>query len=262
MSVQQALADGELAKAVRLQRLAVAADPTARQQLQLVELLIVAGELQPAWNALKSVESDDAGWPASRRGWRDLIRAVRRRELRRRSLHPLSVDPPPHARHRIRLAGLLHAGSQHLASRYADAADEVSPELHGHVDGQEFAGLRDLDDRFASVLEVFFGRAYAVVPLERLDRIRLLPVVGLADTVYRPAELRSVDGEVWPCVVPLVYPGSHEHGGGCVLGYETDCVENDSDVATAVGARVWYFGENEGSLSECRQIDLRVAGAD
>ncbi len=262
MSVQQALADGELDEAVRMQRLAVAADPSARQYLQLAEMLIVAGELQPAWDALEAVESDDAGWPASRRGWRDLVRAVRRRELRRRSLHPLSVDLPPHARHRMRLATLLHAGSQRLASRYADAADEASPELHGHVDGQEFGGLRDLDDRFASVLEVFFGRAYVVVPLERLDRIRLLPVVGLADTIYRPAELRSVDGELWPCVVPLVYPGSHEDGGICALGYETDCDDNDSAVATAVGARVWYFGENEGLLSECRQIDLHGVTGD
>ena len=150
------------------------------------------------------------------------------------------------------------AGSRQLASRYADAADEASPQLHGHVDGQEFAGLRDMHDRFASVLEVFFGKAYVVVPLERLDRIRLLPVVGLADSVYRPAELRSTDGEVWPCVLPLVYPRSHDSGGEFALGYGTDCPDESALSVVAVGARVWYFGENEGPLSECRQIDLRV----
>jgi len=258
MSVRQALADGELADALRLQTLAVAADPTPRQRLQLAELQIVAGELRAAWDTVAAIGSDDPAWPASRRGWRDLIRAVRRRELRRRSLHPLGVELPPHARHRLRLAALLADGRARLASRYADAAEEASPELRGHVDGQEFAGLRDLDDRFASLLEVFFGKAYAVIPLERLDRIRLLPVVGVADTIYRPAELRDTAGGVWPCVLPLTYPDSHKLDGAAALGYETDCVENDSAVVTAIGGRVWYFGDNEGPLAECRQIDIRV----
>ena len=259
MSVQEALADGELAKAVRLQTRAVASDPRAAAQLQLAELHLVAGDWRSAWDTLASIVSTDPAWPASRRGWRDLIRAAKRREERRRSLHPLSVDLPPHAKYRLRLAGLLETGGQRLASRYADAADEASPELHGHADGQEFAGLRDMDDRFASVLEVFFGKAYVVVPLERLDRIRLLPVVGVADTVYRPAELRSIDGEVWPCVLPLVYPRSHESGGEFALGYETDCPDESAVSVIAVGARVWYFGEDEGPLSECRHIDLRLA---
>ena len=258
MSVQEALADGELAKAVRLQTLAVAADPTQAALLQLAELHLVAGQLREAWDTVSGISSGDPAWPASRRGWRALIRAAKRRDERRRSFHPLSVDLPPHARHRLRLAGLLEAGSRQLASRYADAADEASPQLHGHVDGQEFVGLRDMDDRFASVLEVFFGKAYVVVPLERLDWIRLLPVAGVADTVYRPAELRSTDGEVWPCVLPLVYPRSHDSGGEFALGYGTDCPDESALSVVAVGARVWYFGENEGPLSECRQIDLRV----
>ncbi len=258
MSVQEALADGELAKAVRLQTRAVAADPTAAGQLQLAELHLVAGEWRAAWDTLAAIASDDPAWPASRRSWRDLVRAAKRRDARRRSLHPLSVDLPPHAKHRIRLASLLENDRRRLASRYADAADEASPELHGHADGQEFVGLRDMDDRFASVLEVFFGKAYVVVPLERLDRIRLLPVVGVADTVYRQAELRSTDGEIWPCVLPLVYPRSHAAGGEFALGYETDCPDESALSVVAVGARVWYFGENEGLLSECRQIDLRV----
>ena len=259
MSVQEALANGELAKAVRIQARAVAAGPTPSGRLQLAELHLVAGELRSAWDTLASIESDDPAWPASRQGWRDLIRAAKGRDERRRSLHPLSVDLPPHAKYRIRVASLLETGSPRLASRYVDAADEASPELQGHADGQEFAGLRDLDDRFASVLEVFFGKAYVVVPLERLDRIRMMPVVGLADTVFRPAELRSIDGEVWPCVLPLVYPSSHESGGEFALGYETDCPDESAVNVVAVGARVWYFGENEGPLSECRSIDIRLA---
>jgi len=258
MSVQEALADGDLAKAVRLQTVAVAADPTPAGQLHLTELNLVAGEWRAAWDTLAAIESDDPAWPASGRAWRDLIRAAKRRDQRRRSFHPLTVDLPPHAKHRLRLTELLRTGSHNLATRYADAAAESSPELHGHVDGEEFAGLRDLDDRYGSVLEVFFGRAFVVVPLERLDRVRLLPVVGLADTVYRPAELRSVDGEVWPCVLPMVYPDT-QGSGEYSLGYQTDCEENDSAAVTAIGARVWYFGEGEGRLDECRQIDLRLA---
>ena len=260
MTVADALADADLAEALRLQTRIAAADPSPKQQLLLAELHVVAGEFRPAWDAFRAIESGDRAWPASRRAWLDLVRAVRRRESLRRSVHPLSADLPTHARHRIRLAThIAQGGEPDLAIRYADAADECSPELAGHVDGQEFAGLRDLDDRFASVLEVFFGRAYVVVPLERLDRIRLLPVAGVADTVYRPAELRSTDGEVWPCVLPLAYPDSCSHGETFALGMETDAIAGDAVVLVMVGGRSWYFGDNEGLLTECRQIDLRPA---
>jgi len=259
MSVQEALAEGHLAEALRLQTLVIADRPTPSAQLRLAELHLVAGQLREAWDTVSAIASADPAWPASRRSWRRLIRAASMRSRGYRSLHPLGVDLPPHARHRLALDRRLLSGDHDVASRHADAADRVSPELHGYVDGQEFTGLRDLDDRFASVLEVFFGKSYVVLPLERLNRIRLLPVVGVADSVYRPAELRSIDGQVWRCVLPLTYPYSHEFGN-FALGYETDCTENDSTAVTATGARVWYFGENEGPLSECRQIDLRVAG--
>jgi type VI secretion system protein ImpE len=259
MGVHDFLADGDLDGAIRAQRAAVAADPSPRSHLLLAELLLIAGEFRGAFDLLGEIVSDDPGWPASRRHWRNLVRAANRRDQLRRGRHPLGQSLPRHARHRVRVGHHAAAESHALAARHADAAEATSPELSGHADGQEFAGLRDLDDRFGSVLEVLAGPRYVVVPLERLASIVVRPAEGVADLIYRPAELHDRAGNAWACTLPLTYPGSHRAGGAFALGLETDCVER-GEIVEAIGSRVWLFGDDEASPGEFRRIDLRAAG--
>ncbi len=124
------------------------------------------------------------------------------------------------------------------------------------MDGREFEGLRDTDDRFGSVLEVFLGGDYVWVPFEQVRRLTLDPPAGVLDAAFRPGHLALANGPELRVLVPLVYPGSHRAGGEFALGRETDWPEAPGGLACGVGARVLMVGDEELPLGECRQIDL------
>ena len=257
MTPRDALADGRLADAVALQETTVHGqpdDPAAR--LFLFELYTLAGRLTDARDQLQAVQSHDPNWPASRGGFLRLLRAEHRR---RRGRKPTFLaDPPVHARRRWNAVRTLRDGDGDSAATWIDRADAVSPcpYLSGHIDGREFEGLRDTDDRFASVLEVFLGGEYVWVPLEHLRRLTLDPPAGVLDAAIRPAQLALAGGSELRVQVPLVYPRSDEAGDEFALGREADWPEAAGGLACGVGARILMVGDEELPLGECRQIDL------
>jgi type VI secretion system protein ImpE len=250
-----AFRDGRLTDALALQE-AVArdrpADPAAR--LFLVELLTLAGRFRDAWDELDRVASDDPDWPAASRDFRRIIRCGWRREHSARPVLP--ADPPRHAARRWKAWRALARDDAEAAAEWTDRADAVTPHLLGHIDGREFDGLRDADDRFASVLEVFAGRDYVWVPWEHVRRLVVHPEKHPLDRAYRPARLRLADGPERDVLLPLVYPGSFSHGDGFALGLDTDRV-GDGPVR-CVGGKELLTGDEELPLGECRQIEIRA----
>ena len=93
----------------------------------------------------------------------------------------LPEPAPAHAKYRWRAIQQLHDGKPDDAVHSIDAADAASPHLHGFIDGQEFEGLRDADDRFASVLEAFLGEEYVWFTWEGLRKVALAPAKTEAD---------------------------------------------------------------------------------
>jgi type VI secretion system protein ImpE len=260
MTPRDALAEGRLSEALALQLAAARHRPSdAGTSLFLFELLTLAGRLSEARDQLRAIVSSDASWPAVRNEFRRLLRAEHRRTHRGGKPAFLS-DPEPHARWRWRAIRALQAGDGDAAADCIDRADAGSPApgLSGHVDGREFEGLRDTDDRFGSVLEAFVGGEYAWFPWECLHRVRLAPPAGVLDAVFRPAELLLTEGTRLRVVLPLAYPGSHEAGDEFALGRETDWVLAPGGVTQGVGARVLMIGEEELALGECKQIEIRI----
>jgi type VI secretion system protein ImpE len=255
MTPRDALAAGRLDEAVAGQEAVVAAepdDPVAR--LFYFELLTLAGQLQRALEQLREIESDEPDWPASRRSFAHLLRAEHRRS--RRGRPRFLLDPPRHARHRRAAVRALQAGDLDQTSKSVDRADAISPLIAGHVDGREFEGIRDTDDRFGSVLEVFIGPEYIWVPFEQLRRVSLEVPGGVLDAVYRPARLRLADGNELSGVLPLVYPDSSLAGEEYALGRATDWPDH-GNVVVGVGQRILMIGDEELALGACRQIEVR-----
>lgn len=256
MSATDALREGRLGDALALQDAVVRDcpnDPAAR--LFLVELLTLAGRYKEAWQHLSIITSDDPGWPAARRSFRRLLRCEWRRE---RAAKPVFLtDPPAHARARWRLCRALAWGDLDAATAWADRADAASPHLQGHIDGREFDGLRDADDRFASVLELFAGQDYAWVPWEHVRRLTLHPAQHVLDRAFRPAQLRLVDGPELEVLVPLLYPGSHAADDAFALGLESDRADTGDGLIRGIGGKLLLTGEEEILLGACRQIDVR-----
>jgi type VI secretion system protein ImpE len=259
MTVHDLLANGRLADALAHQEAAVGAaphDPAARRLL--IDLLAFAGRLDDARAHIDHINSDEPSWPETARALHRLLRSERVRTVEGRA-PTISPDPPPkHAARRWRAVQLLRRARPADAIRAVDGADAVSPVIRGFVNGREFDGLRDADDRFGSVLEVFRGGEYVWVPWEALRKVVLAPAAVLLDQLYRPATVTFRDGTTADVHLPLVYPASYRAEGEFALGAETDHVCPDNGPTRCVGGKLLLVGEDdEVMLSECRFIEVR-----
>ena len=259
MTPHEAFTEGRLAEAIALQETAVAdrpADPAAR--LFLAELLAFAGRPADARDQLAQIDSDDPTWPSSARAFRRLFRAEERRSVRVRRPAILPEPIPAHAKRRWLAVRRLRDGLPADAVQWTDRADAATPDVAGFLDGREFAGLRDADDRFASVLEAFVGGRYVWFPWEKVRRVKLNPAKYPLDQLARPAEVRLRDGTEVPAHLPLVYPGSAAADGVFAVGLETDRVCPDGGPIRCVGGKLLMVEDDEVPLGECRMIEIRA----
>jgi type VI secretion system protein ImpE len=256
MTPLQALTEGQLTEALRLQREAVAQLPTDAARLFLLELQLAAGQHRVAWHTLKCIASTHPDWPASRRWYRQLVRASYRRERRLTSPHFL-LKPPLHAQARRRSIRAMEAADPQLAHRWADRADDESPHIVGHVDGREFEGLRDTDDRFASVLELFVNGRYCWLTWEQIRSLRFTAAEGWFEKLLlRPATIRLTDNSELVAVIPMIYPRTTDEE--CALGMGTNFLETPGPVC-ATGSKLLFAGEEELEFVTIQQLELREA---
>jgi type VI secretion system protein ImpE len=258
MTPHDAFAEGRLTEAVDLQEQIVAAGPDgAVARLFLVELLAFAGRLDEARSHLAIVDSDDPAWPASARAFRRLLRAEHRRSVRPRKPVILPEPIPRHAKRRWLAVKAIRDGSPEAAVRWVDGADAATPEVGGFLDGREFEGLRDADDRFASVLEAVVGGDYVWFPWESIQRVKLGPARYTLDRLFRPAEVRLRDGARYAAHLPLIYPRSFEADGVFAVGLETDRVCPDDGPIRCIGGKLLMVDDDEVPLAECQMIEVR-----
>ena len=254
MTARDALADGRLADAVAAQRAAVSVtpnDPAAR--LFLFELLALSGLSSDARRELLGIPSSDPAWPASRLAFRRLLAAIRHRDRLRKPF--LLAPPPKHLKYRW-LAAKAARRDDSIAVDFADRADAALPEVTGFVDGREFVGLRDSDDRFAGAFELLIGRRWVWVAIEQVRTLSLTEPVAVLDLAFRPGELRLADGRAFAVVVPLVYPTSAAHGDDFALGQTVDWTERGG-MTCGLGAKVLTAGDEDVALGECRLFEIR-----
>jgi len=258
VTARDALHEGQLHAAIALQERAVAAAPThGPGRLFLFELLLLAGQTREADETLRQLDSPAEDWPTQRRQWLRLIRAEDRRTPTVHRPKFLHADVPLHAKRRWNALRAERTGQVQRALLCSDAADGVTPEVQGYIDGREFLGLRDTDDRFASVLELFVAGEYVWLPFEHLRTLSLQPAVGPLDVAFRPATVTLSTGETWGAIVPMRYPSSAEAGPSYALGEQVDWHTETDSLICAVGAKVLTAGEEEVILAQCRMIEIR-----
>jgi len=139
-----------------------------------------------------------------------------------------------------------------------DAADAASPNLRGFLDGEEFDGLRDADDRFASILEAFLDGQYHWFAWESIRKVRLAVAEANGNPVDRAATITLKDGRELAVRLPLVYPASHRGEAEFASGEQTDYVCPDGGPTRCIGGKILLVGDGaEVRLAECRMIELR-----
>lgn len=258
MSQHDALAEGRLTEALSLQEAVVRKRPDdAVEHLFLVELLAFAGRLRESRDHLLAIRSTDPNWPAWRKQFHNLLRSEWCRSVMGGS-PTVVLDPvPTHAKCRRQVLRSLRTCDTDAAIRWADRAEVASPGMRGFVNGREFAGLRDADDRFASILEAFAEGKYLWFPWEAIRKLTLHPVKHTRDRWVRETELRLANGKNLLVHIPLIYPDSANGDDELALGLGTDYVSPDGGVVQCLGAKLLLCGDEEVQLGDVRMIELR-----
>jgi type VI secretion system protein ImpE len=259
MTPHDALAEGRLADAIAIQEAATFAAPgdlAARRFL--IDLLAFAGRLDEALRHLAEISTQAPESSEIERDLTSLFRAERLRSIEgcKPQIHPMS--PPKHATRRYLAMKTLQRNRPDQAIRCIDAADAVTPEVWGFIDGQEFDGLRDADDRFASVLEAFQNGDYVWFAWEAVRKVKLADAEVLLDQLYRPATVTMKDNSTFAVHLPLVYPSSFGIDESFALGTLTDHICPDGGPTRCVGGKLLLVGDDaEVPLRECRMIEIR-----
>jgi type VI secretion system protein ImpE len=259
MTPHDALAEGRLADAIATQEAAVCAAPTDLAARRfLIDLFAFAGRLDDAPQHLAEIKAQTPAWQEIESTLTNLFRAEKLRsfELLKPHFHP--QPPPKHASRRWLAMKMLQRNRPDQAIRCIDAAEAVTPEVWGFIDGQEFEGLRDADDCFASVLEAFQDGEYHWFAWEAVRKVKLEPAEVLLDQLYRPATITMKDNSVFDVHLPLVYTGSHGVDECFALGTLTDHICPDQGPTRCVGGKLLLIGDDaEVPLRECRMIEIR-----
>jgi type VI secretion system protein ImpE len=252
----EALAEGRLAEALALQEAIVAADsndPSARRLL--VDLLAFAGRLDRVLDQLAEIRIDEPEWFEEAQTLRGLFHAERARSIEVRE--PQFVPCVEHATLRWRAIESLLSGNPEEAVVAIDRADAVSPHPRGFLDGQEFDGLHDADDRFASVLEAFRKGEYVWFAWEAVRKVTLAPAAVLLHQLYRPATIALKDRTEHAVHLPMIYPNSQSVDGVFALGTETDHICPDGGPMRCIGGKLLLVGDGvEVPLADCRMIEI------
>jgi type VI secretion system protein ImpE len=237
------LADVREAMASRVR--AEPANPAYR--LDLAELLIVIGEYEKADNHVDLVSTQDPSRAMQSALTRQLLRgAIWRGESFEQRRPPELVTQPDAA---------VTAALARLAGLENDGAPPA--EITGTIDGEPFAGLRDLDDRTAGVLEVLTSTGkYIWVPLSAIVALRPRTPEQLRDLVWRPAELEVADGPTGVVYLPAIYhAAAAEMNDELRLGRATDWVE-EGGATRGLGLRCWLAGDDLKALGDFAELTV------
>jgi type VI secretion system protein ImpE len=248
--------EARLGEAIAAQRAVVAARPdNVAERLLWCELLAFTADREAVRRELAELRAVPVEVRAYCDEWRALLAADDVRHCGDRPT--FLVDPPDHVLRRLRGLECLRSGRDEEALDHLDAADEAAGYVEGHVDGRPFEGWRDADDLLGPVLELFHAGRYVWLAMDQVRKLRLDEGDELRDQLYRPATAWLADGSEWEVFIPGLYAGTAEHPEeGIRTGAGVDWVERDG-VMRGLGGRTYLFGEEELTLGEFRQVEVR-----
>ncbi len=252
---------GRLQEALDAQIARVKASPADQtKRLFLFELLAFAGELDRARKQLDALNYDDIELQAAQAEYRRLLDAeTMRRKVFHEGLAPkfLTKEQPEHVRLRVEALGRIRAGERAEAAELLAQAAEGMPQLSGRLNEKPFDDLRDCDDLFGGVLEVFAQGNYFWVPLELVELIAINPPRFPRDILWPAARLETSAGEAGQVFLPALYPDSHTHADEQVkLGRKTDWLGDDDGPVLGRGLRMFLAGDDTSTLLEWRQVEI------
>lgn len=260
MNATELFKAGKLHAAIDAQIQAVKNKPADHgARIFLFELFSFAGDIDRAQRQIDAVKYDEVERDASVQYYRKVLDAERsRRRLFAEGLQPKFFgDAPEHATLRLKALDAVRGKQMVQALELFGRADQAAPPLKGELNGKEFDGLRDSDDRFGPILEVMAHGEFYWVPFEQIDTLALNPPKFPRDLIWAPARLEIRDGPAGEVFLPALYPGSHERPEEEIkLGRLTDWSKADDGPVHGVGQRLFLVGDEDISVLDWRQLQM------
>jgi type VI secretion system protein ImpE len=229
-------------------------------RFQLAELSCIAGNLDRADRQLDTVTNQD---PAAAVG-AALLRQLIRAELSRRECFYEGRVPEflgePSAKLKAHLQALtfLREGDRKAAAEALAEFDASELAQTIHVNGNEVAEMRDLDDLLAPVLEVHTTTGkYFWVDWNQILQLETYAPERPFDLLWRRATLSiesGPDGEVYLPAIYLEPAADGESDSNLKLGRGTDWVDDGSGIVRGRGQKMFLAGEEDLSIMQLQTI--------
>jgi type VI secretion system protein ImpE len=263
MNANECFRAGKLQDAIDAQIKVVKANPAdMARRLFLFELLAFAGDLDRARRQVEAVKYDEVERDAAVAAYRKLLDSEQaRRRLFGDGLTPQFLAPPPeHVTLRLDAVNRLREGRRAEAAEVLARAAGQTPTVRGRLNGDPFTHLRDCDDLFAGMLEVFAHGQYYWLPFEQIDTLAMNAPKAPRDLLWFPARLEVRDGPAGDVFLPALYPGSHAHADDQVrLGRMTDWKSTEGGPVLGVGLHTFLADDTDVGLLEWRELVIETA---
>jgi type VI secretion system protein ImpE len=216
----------------------------------LAEFLLFDGAFDRADTQMTTISNLNPEKAVTIALWRQLVRgAVARDQLFAEGRVPEFLTPPPeHVQILLRGIVALREWSGAEAFDLFQQAEEARPIVSGRMGDTAFSGIRDLDDLFAPVMEVFTSTGkYFWVPFETIETVVFAPPQRPSDLVWRQAQMVVRDGTDGVVYVPAIYPPLQgaDRSDALKLGRATEWVEGAEGIVRGEGQRCLLVGEED-----------------
>jgi len=236
----------------------------SRLRTFLFEVLCFSGEFERAERQLDVIGHQNEKAGIGVEVYRNLIRAESaRQKLFNNGLKPtFLVDPPEYVIHQLNAINYLREGNAVEAKACLARSQEGSPPLRCRINGNEFSGFRDSDDRTASIFEVFARDVYAWVPLGQIQKVTINGPKHLRDLLWVPAILEIEGRPPGDVFLPVLYAGSDGEADDKVrLGRMTEWLDLGAGLVGGVGQKTFFVDDREVSILEIRELEFEVLAA-
>lgn len=263
MTPQEAFQAGQLAEAIELVTEQVRSKPTDSDARSfLAALLCFAGEWERADKQLDTMMIQDTGLAIGVSLIRQLIRGEQARDdfFKSGRVPEVASDPPQHLEFVLKASIELRDGNTNEAAGLLALAEASRPEVTGTHGGQEFSGLRDLDDLLAGVCEVLTSNGkYYLVPFESVRLLEFKAPQKPLDLLWRQARMIVEDGPDGEVYIPVLYHGSvAAEDTQLRMGRATDWIGEAPGPIRGIGQRELLVGDESLPVLSLTTIEREV----
>lgn len=251
---------GDLAQAITAGTAEVKAEPTNLEARGfLSELFCFAGDWDRADRQLDAMGMQEPEWVVPLALVRQLIRGeMDRREVLEQGRAPLTIDGGEAAVSVVLNALLdLREGRTAEASASLAEAAEATGRLQGKFNGEPFEGIRDLDDVFATVLEIFTSTGeYYLVPLASVESIQFEAPARPHHLLWRQATVETRGGPSGAVFLPARYAVAESDEDALLLVRATDWRNDGEGPVRGAGLRTFLIGEQDVPMLQMESLEI------